>query len=680
MTNPLLIQGDFPRFDEISATHVVPAITEILASNRDALDRIKGLPEASMTVDLLLELEALDARLNDAWNPVEHLNAVVNSEALREAYNEARKLITDYQTELGQDEALFGVYRHLQAKGRDLGLTQDQRKSVENAVREFELSGVGLAGQDRERYAALKSQLSEQTSRFSENVLDATDHWKRVIEDGEMLAGLPESALQMLFEAAEREGLQGYLLTLDAPSYLAVMKFCENREVRREVYEAFVTRASDVGPDAGRFDNSELMAQIVEGREKVAALLGFAHFSEYSLATKMAESPDAVLTFLRDLAQVSLPTARDEMRSLEAFAKAHLGLSELSAWDIPFASERQRQQTFDLSEDALKAYFPSDHVINGMFDIVSRVFGVSIAPCGDIATWHPDVTTYQVKRDGETIAFFYMDLYARPKKRGGAWMADCRNRRLTPEGVLQRPVAFLTCNFSPGVAGKPSLLSHDEVVTLFHEFGHGLHHMLTKVECSGVSGINGVAWDAVELPSQFLENWCWDREAIALISRHVKTHEPLPDAQLDRLLAAKNYQAGMHMVRQLEFALFDFRLHHEGCGEGSIQALLDDVRQEVAVVPAPSFNRFQHGFNHIFSDFVGYAAGYYSYKWAEVLSADAFSAFKATSAFDRQVGERFLESILEKGGSDDAMNLFEAFMGRPPKIDALLEQEGIQRA
>lgn len=680
MTNPLLIQGDFPLFDEIEAHHVIPAITELLTSNRQALEAIKRLPEASITANVLLELEALDARLNDAWNPIEHLNAVVNSEALRTAYNEARTLMTDYQTELGQDEALFGVYRSLQAKASVLGLTADQRKGVDNAVRDFELSGVGLTGQDREIYAELKSQLSEQTSRFSENVLDATDHWRLLIEDRALLTGLPESALLMLSEAADREGLQGYLLTLEAPAYLAIMKYCVNQDLRRQVYEAFVTRASDVGPDAEMFDNSQLMEQIVAGREKIAALLGFAHFSEFSLATKMAESPQAVLSFLRDLASISRPVALDEMHALEKFAASHLGLNELCAWDVAFASERQRQQIFDLSEDALKAYFPANHVISGMFNIVSRIFGVSIEPCSEMATWHPEVTTYQIKRDGEAIAFFYLDLYARPKKRGGAWMADCRNRRLTPEGSVQRPVAFLTCNFSPAVAGKPALLSHDEVVTLFHEFGHGLHHMLTKVSCAGVSGINGVAWDAVELPSQFLENWCWDREAITLISRHVDTQEPLPEAMLERLLAAKNYQAGMQMVRQLEFALFDFRLHHEGTDEGGIQALLNDVRQEVAVVPAPEFNRFQHGFGHIFSDFVGYAAGYYSYKWAEVLSADAFSAFKSTSAFDRQVGERFLESILERGGSDDAMNLFQSFMGRPPAIDALLEQEGIARA
>jgi len=677
--NPLLVEGDFPLFDQIRHDHVVPAVTQVLASNQASLDTLKQRSQEMITAKDLQEFEALEARLYDVWHPVEHLNAVMNSEPLREAYNTARAAITAYQTKLGQDEALYQLFKMLQQKADDIGLSSEQRKSVANSLLEFELSGVALAGESRDTYAQLKNEVSELTSQFSENVLDATDQWKKLIDDPQQLAGLPGSAMEMFSAAARADGQDGYLVTLDAPSYLAVMKGCENRELRKEVYEAYVTRASDQGPSAGTFDNSDIMNRIVEVRQAIAKLLGYEQFSEFSLATKMAETPEAVLAFLNELAELSLPVAEEEMQALKAFALADSGVSDLKAWDVAFYSERQRQAEFKLSEEALREYFPAGQVIQGMFDIVSKVFGVDVNPCPAMAIWHPDVLTYQVEQEGETVAFFYLDLYARAKKRGGAWMAECRNRRLTPDGRLQRPVAFLTCNFTPAVGDKPALLSHDEVVTLFHEFGHGLHHMLTKVTCAGVSGINGVEWDAVELPSQFLENWCWEREAIPMISAHIDSREPLPEVLLDRLLAAKNFQAGMQMVRQLEFSLFDFRLHHEAHKDLGIQGVLDAVRDQVAVVEAPPFNRFQHSFGHIFSSFIGYAAGYYSYKWAEVLSADAFSAFESTNPFDRQVGDRFVSSILERGGSEDAMSLFVGFMGREPQVDALLRQEGIAR-
>ena len=500
--------------------------------------------------------------------------------------------------------------------------------------------------------------------------------WSKHLEDDSRLSGLPESALEQARQLAEQQDKSGYLFTLDFPSYFPVITYADDRELRREVYEAFTTRASDQGPNAGEWDNTEVIVEIMTLRSELANLLGFDNYAEVSLAPKMAKDPTQVLAFLRELAAQSKPAAEREFDEICRFALDAHGAGEIEAWDVNYYAEKLKEQKFSISEEELKPYFPAPTVIDGMFEVVRRLFDIEINQTTDLVTWHEDVRTYNIFKNGEVIARFYLDLYARQNKQGGAWMDECRVRRGN-SGDLQLPVAYLTCNFSSPVGDKPALLTHSEVVTLFHEFGHGLHHMMTKIACSAVSGINGVAWDAVELPSQFLENWCWEAEALEFISGHFETDESLPSEMLDKLLAAKTYQAGMQTVRQLEFALFDFRLHVEFDGsENQAQKILDEVRQEVAVITAPSSNRFQNGFSHIFGG--GYAAGYYSYKWAEVLSADAFARFKEDGIFNRQTGEKFLETVLENGGSVDAMDLFVQFRGREPEIDALLVQDGLK--
>ncbi len=501
--------------------------------------------------------------------------------------------------------------------------------------------------------------------------------WKKVVTDKSELSGLPENALGLARQMAEQNDEKGYLLTLDIPSYLPVLSYCENEKLRREMYEAFVTRASDQGPGKGQWDNSEIIHEILTLRKERAELLGFRNFAELSLATKMAQDTDQVIGFLTELAEKSKPAAEKEFAAICEFAQNEFDVKEINAWDVNFYAEKLKEHRFSISEEKLRPYFPEPTVLSGLFEVVRRLYDIEIEETKNIETWHEDVTTYNITKDGITIARFYLDLYARANKRGGAWMDDCRVRRITAKGETQLPVAYLTCNFSAPVGGNPSLLTHTEVVTLFHEFGHGMHHMMTKVTCAPVSGVNGVAWDAVELPSQFMENWCWQEEALAFISAHFKTGESLPPEMLEKLLAAKNFQSAMMTVRQLEFALFDFRLHLEFDPnlDDQVQTILNEVRNDVAVVPAPEFSRFQHGFSHIFGG--GYAAGYYSYKWAEVLSADAFAKFQEEGIFNRQTGEKFLTSILEVGGSVDPMDMFVEFRGREPEIDALLKQDGI---
>ena len=521
------------------------------------------------------------------------------------------------------------------------------------------------------------ARLSELASNFSNQVMDATLGWQRQVLDEAELAGLPESARAAAKQAATSRELEGWLFTLDIPSYLPVMMYSENRALREELYTAFATRASDQGPNAGKWDNSPLMDEIVALRHELAQLLGFATYADYSLATKMAERPQQVLGFLNDLAERSRPQAQRELAELRQFAAEQFGVTELAAWDLSFYAEKLKQHRYAISDEVLRPYFPAPRVISGLFETVRRLFGLRIQPRLAVETWHPDVNFYDIyDRDGELRGSFYLDLYARPHKRGGAWMDDCLGRRFRQDGSLQRPVAYLTCNFNGPVGDQPALFTHDEVVTLFHEFGHGIHHMLTQIDVAGVAGIHGVPWDAVELPSQFMENWCWEPEALAFLSGHYQTGEPLPQAELDQLLAAKNFQSAMQMLRQLEFSLFDFRLHHEfDPAQGAqVQAVLDDVRK-LSVFPAPAFNRFQHSFSHIFAG--GYAAGYYSYKWAEVLSADAFSRFEEEGIFNAKTGADFLHQVLEMGGSRSPMALFRAFRGREPTIDALLRHSGI---
>ena len=676
--NALLLKSSFPDFDSISAEHVVPAIEAILKANRSELASIKLGAEDADLVQAFHALERLSARLNDAWAPIAHLNAVMSHDALRTAYNTCLPLLSAYETELGQDRDLLEIYEAIAAQQTALQLSRAECKAVANALRDFRLSGVALSDDDRKRYGELKQRLSEQTSLFSEHILDATDAWEKVIKDEAELDGLPETAIALARQAAEAKGYGGYLLDLSSPSYSSVMTHATDRGLRRAVYEAYTTRASELGPQAGQFDNTALIQTILEDRLALAKLLGFGQFSELSLATKMAENPAAVMTFLTDLSNHSKVVAEQDFDEIACFGSEALGLSSIQPWDVAYCADRLKRHQFDLSDEDLRPYFPAQKVIDGLFEIVQRIFGVEVTPVTDMSVWHPDVTTYLIHREGVPLARFYFDLYARAKKRGGAWMADCRCRRQDPAHGLTLPVAFLTCNFPPPVNDQPALLRHDDVVTLFHEFGHGLHHMLTQVDCASVSGINGVAWDAVELPSQFLENWCWDPEALNLISGQVETGEPLPLALLDKMQQARNFCSGMQMVRQLEFALFDFRLHNEFDGNpATLQAILDQVRAAVSVIPISETNRFQNGFSHIFGDVMGYAAGYYSYKWAEVLSADAFSKFKEDGIFNRQAGERFLTTVLEQGGARDALELFVDFRGRAPTVTALLQQEGI---
>ena len=676
MDNPLLTNDALPRFSAIRPEHVRPAIETILADNRARLNTL--LDGGPYTWDnLVAPLEEMEERLSRAWSPVSHMNSVVNSDALREAYNACLPLLSDYATEMGQNEALFAAFREIAEGNEYQRLDTAQRKVIDNALRDFRLSGIDLPAAGRQRYREIMQSLSSLTSRFEENLLDATQAWNKHVTDRELLAGLPDSAIDLARQQAENRGLDGWLLTLDFPSYYPVMTYADNRELREEVYRAYVTRASDEGPHAGRWDNGPIMNEILALRHELATLLGFSNYAERSLATKMARDTAHVMDFLRQLAERSLPAARRELDELRAFAREYDGCETLEAWDIAWYSEKLRQQRYDISQEALKPYFADDQVVAGMFEVVRRLYGLRIEAVEGVDAWHPDVRFYQIHdADGMLRGQFYLDLYAREHKRGGAWMDECIGRSATRDR-LQIPVAYLTCNFTPPVGDKPALLTHDEVVTLFHEFGHGLHHMLTLVDYPSVSGISGVAWDAVELPSQFMENWCWEREALDLFARHYQTGEPLPDTLFERMRAARNFQSAMQMVRQLEFSIFDFRIHMEYDPDNprDIYDLLDEVRREVAVVQPPSFNRFPHSFSHIFAG--GYAAGYYSYKWAEVLSADAFSAFEENGIFDRETGRRFLHAILEQGGSREPMELFVEFRGREPTIDALLRHNGL---
>ncbi len=678
MPNPLLQMTGLPPFRDILPEHVEPAIDATLADNRRRVEALLHAGGPYTWDNLVAPLEEIDDRLNRIWSPVSHMNSVVNSEALRQAYNACLPKLSDYATEMGQDERLYRAFQSLATGPESATFDAAQKRLLENTLRDFRLSGVDLPPEQKGRYKALKQELSRLTSKFDENLLDATHAWSRHITEGDQLAGLPESALALARQAAERKGLEGWLLTLEFPSYFAVMTYADSRALREEVYEAYTTRASDRGPHAGQWDNSELMEAVLKVRHELAGLLGFASYAERSLATKMAEDPQQVMGFLHDLAQRSVALARQELNEIEAFALERDRIEPVQAWDVSYYAEKLRQARYDLSQEELKPYFPEARVLRGMFEVVRRLYGMEIEEVEGVQTWHPDVRFFAIRDSkGALRGRFYLDLYARPNKRGGAWMDECISRRRSGTGEIQTPVAYLTCNFSPPVGETPALFTHDEVLTLFHEFGHGLHHMLTQVDHAGVSGISGVPWDAVELPSQFMENWCWQRGALDLISGHHQSGEALPEEMFQKMMAARNFQAGMKMVRQLEFALFDFRLHmgYDPSQGGRIQAVLDEVRAEVAVVHPPEYNRFQHSFAHIFSG--GYAAGYYSYKWAEVLSADAFSRFEEEGIFNRETGLAFLEAVLEQGGARDPMELFVEFRGRKPQIDALLRHSGI---
>lgn len=672
-SNPLLASHELPPFAAIQPDQVLPAIETLIDENRRGI--ATALEQLPTWAGLVEHLELLENRLGLAWAPVSHLNSVQNSPRLREAYNACLPLLAEFATEVGQNETLCAAYKELAAKPQ--GLDPAQRKVLENALRDFHLAGVDLAPEAKARFKAISQRLSTITSDFEQNILDATQAWTKAFTSADALQGLPETALGLAAQAAHSRGQQGWLLTLEFPSYQGVMTYADDRALRQEVYEAYSSRASDQGPHAGQWNNGPLMEEILALRHEAAQLLGFANYAERSLATKMASSTAAVLDFLHDLARRARPQAEAELRELADFAREAHGINELKSWDIGYYSEKLRQQRYALSQEELRPYFPAPRVVAGLLGLAERLFGLRITEVQGVETWHPDVRFFAIHDlKGELRGRFYLDLYARQHKRGGAWMDECAGR-LRTQGFYQTPVAFLTCNFTPPLGEQPALLTHDEVQTLFHEFGHGLHQMLTRIDQAAISGINGVAWDAVELPSQFLENFAWEPQVLDLIAGHWQSDEPLPQVLYERMLAAKNFQSAMQTLRQIEFALFDFRIHQEYDPKkgGRIYETLQQVRDEVAVIQPPKTNRFAHGFSHIFAG--GYAAGYYSYKWAEVLSSDAYARFEEEGILNPETGRDFLQQILEKGGSEDAMQLFQAFRGREPSIDALLRHSGI---
>jgi oligopeptidase A len=670
MSNPLLQNQELPTFSAIRPEHVEPAIRQVLQENRAKLAQLLDAGAATWET-LVVPLEEMQHRLSRTWSPVGHMNGVINSDELRGAYNACLPLLSAWSTDLQQNERLYRAYETLLATQGER-LSASQRKLLQNALRDFRLAGVALSQESKQQFKSLMEQLSTLQSKFDENVLDATNAWTRHITSEAELAGLPSPIVERARVAAHDKQLEGWLFTLDAPNYQSIMMYGENDALRREFYEAWVTRASDQGPLPGRWDNTELMSQILDTRHRIAQLVGFANYAEYSLATKMASSVFEVRQFLEQLAAKSKAVARREFDELTRFAGR-----ELDAWDVSFYAEKLKRERFSLSEEALRPYFPLPRVLGGMFAVAEKLYGVRIVERPGVDLYHADPRFYDIfNADGSRRGGFFVDLYARAKKRGGAWMDECVGRKQL-DAATTLPVAYLVCNFMPPVGSQPSLLTHNDVVTMFHEFGHGLHHMLTRVDYPSIAGINGVAWDAVELPSQFMENFAWRPEVLPLISGHVETGEPLPEAELQRLMGSRTFQAGMQTVRQLEFALFDLRIHSEYSPDtgARVMPILDEVRAQVAVVKPPAFNRFAHGFQHIFSG--GYAAGYYSYKWAEVLAADAFSAFEEEGIFNDAVSRRFLSAILEKGGSRDAMEAFVEFRGRKPQIEPLLKQLGL---
>jgi oligopeptidase A len=671
--NPLLDFSGLPRFPEIKPEHVTPAVEQLLAENRAVVERVALDRSEPTWRDFLQPMEDANERLHRAWGVVGHLNAVMNSPELREVYNANLPAVTQYYTEVGQHEGLHAKFKALSAGAAFRGLTPAQKKIVENELRDFRLGGAELPAAEKKRYQEISERLSQLSASFSDNLLDATNAWSHYADAAE-IPGIPEDVLEAAREAAQADGKPGWKFTLHAPSYLPVMQYAEHRGLRERVYRAYVTRASEFGKP--EWDNTPLIVEILKLRREIARLLDFESYAEYSLEAKMAESPRQVLDFLGQLAARARPYAVRDLEEVSAFARDELNLKRLEAWDLAYASEKLRAKRYSFSDQEVKQYFPETRVMPGMFKLVETLYGLKIEPA-TAPVWHSDVRFYSIRdRAGELVGQFYVDLYARPSKRGGAWMDETLARRVK-DGRVQKPVAYLNCNFSPPVGGKPALFTHEEVNTLFHEFGHGLHHLLTRVDYLGVSGINGVEWDAVELPSQFMENFCWEWDVLAPMTAHVDTGAPLPRELFDRMLAAKNFQSGMQTVRQLEFALFDLHLHHDHdpSGPKSALGLLDEVRARVAVVRPPDYNRFPHNFSHIFAG--GYAAGYYSYKWAEVLSADAYSLFEENGVLDSSTGQRFWKEVLAMGGSRPALESFVAFRGREPKIDALLRHNGM---
>jgi oligopeptidase A len=681
--NPLLDFSDLPRFDAFAPHFVTPAIDALLAECRAVVTRLEAPMDSISWSSFVEPLEQATEKLGRAWGVVGHLNAVADTPELRAAYNENQPKVTEFWTSLAQNVALFGKYKALKASPEFATLSPTRQKIIDNALRDFHLGGADLPDDKKHRFAAIQERQAELATRFSENVLDATNAYELVIEDEARLSGLPDDVRQAARASAEKAGKPGYRFTLHFPSYFPVLQYANDRELRETIYRANATKASELGANP-EWDNTALISEMLQLRHEEAQLLGYQNYAEVSLVPKMAETPQQVISFLEDLARRARPYAEKDLDEVRAFAKSELGLDQLEAWDLAYASEKLRERRYAFSEQEVKQYFQEPKVVDGLFRLVQKLFGVQIKP-DSAPVWHKDVTFFRIERDGTLIGQFYLDLYARNGKRGGAWMNDARGRRLAGEKV-QTPVAYLTCNFTePAVIDgkvKPALFTHDEVNTLFHEFGHGLHHMLTLIDELGVSGISGVEWDAVELPSQFMENFCWQWDVLQDMTAHIDTGEPLPRPLFDKMTAAKNFQSGLQMLRQVEFSLFDMHLHfdHDPLGSRSAQDVLDDVRAQFAVMLPPPFNRFQNSFAHIFAG--GYAAGYYSYKWAEVLSADVYSAFEeASESGDEErlveAGRKFLAEILAVGGSRPALESFKAFRGREPEIDALLRHSGM---
>ena len=673
-TNPLLDFNGLPRFATIRTEHITPAVEALLTENRALIKRLTATSVAATWDSFVAPLEDANERLGRAWGVVGHLHGVLDSPELREAYNANQPGIVQYWTELGQNLALFEKYKALRASTEFASLKGQQQKIIDNEIRDFRLSGAELSEEKKQRYAQIMDELARLSTKFSENVLDATNAFSTTVEDLADVAGIPEDSLELAAEAAQKAGAKGWKFTLHAPSYMPVMQYADNRDLRETIYRAHVTRASEFGKLD--WDNTPLIAQILKLRNEAAQLLGYSSHAEVSLATKMAESPRQVVDFLENLAAKAKPFALKDWDELNAFAANELGIAQMQAWDSSYASEKLRLRRYDFSDQEVKQYFPEPKVMQGMFRVIETIYGLHIES-EQAEAWDPNVRFYRIsEKDGTVIGRFYVDLYARETKRGGAWMDEAITRRLVG-ATVQTPVAYLNCNFPSPAGDKPATFSHDDVITLFHEFGHGLHHMLTRVDYLGVSGIRGVEWDAVELPSQFMENFCWEWDVLSHMTAHVDTGAPLPRALFDKMVAAKNFQSGMQMVRQVEFSLFDMLLHDEFDPESgkTAQHLLDEIRSKVAVSVPPPWNRFPNNFSHIFSG--GYSAGYYSYKWAEVLSADAYSAFEESGVLDPGTGARFREEILAVGGSRPAIESFKAFRGREPTVDALMRHSGM---
>ncbi len=676
-TNPLLDLAGLARFDAVGPAHITPAIDALLSECRAAVTRVTDSATAATWATVVEPLDDATERLGRAWGTVAHMNAVVDTPALRSQYNANLPKLTQFWTELAQNEALYAKYKAIAARDDFAALTPARRRVIDNELRDFRLGGAELPPPSKARLRSIRERQSQLSTRFAENVLDATNAFELLLDEPAQLASVPEDTLQMYREAAQADGKSGYKLTLHAPSYLPILQYADDRALRERLYRAYSTRASEFGPP--EWDNTQHLIELLTLRREQGALLGYRDFAEYSLVPKMAESPQQVLDFLRDLARRARPFAERDLAELTAFAEQELGLRDLQAWDISYASEKLRQARFAYSEQEVKRYFPEPRVLSGLFKVIESLFSVAIVE-DRAPVWHTDVKFYRIESTaGELIGQFYLDLYAREHKQGGAWQDDARVRRQVA-GQLQTPVSFLTCNFSPPSGGKPALFTHDEVLTLFHEFGHGLHHLLTRIDEAAVSGIRGVEWDAVELPSQFMENFCWEWEALQLLTEHVDTGERLPRALFDKMIAAKNFQSGLFMLRQVEFGLFDMLAHTAldpaSTDAAALLSLLQQVRREVAVIQPPEYHRMPWSFTHVFAG--GYASGYYSYKWAEVLSADAYAAFEeAGNTLDARLGARFLDEVLAMGGSRPAMDSFVAFRGRKPTIDALLHHHGM---